>query len=156
MKKPRKAYRPKPVLPNPLASMRPLPIEKRRSILLSFHTSLATIERGQHPGIAEWRDLADLVNICETFMRQGKLLRDEIAPSIGLATEAMCEAGERFKQGRAMRLSGAGLVALRFLIDVHDQCLEGFTEREVALAVAETQRVVLALQRSRPQNVTQL
>ena len=146
----RSAYRPRPVLVNPLAAMQPAPLAERERLMARFRSSLHTIAAGSHPGEEEWRDLSDAINTVETLaLHQRKLLAEEVMPTVTACIAAMVGAANRFKAGQGMRLDGAGLEALRDVLAIYEQCLEGLTEREMALAQAETQRRVNALLHAR-------
>jgi len=142
--------RPRSVISDPLSLLRPATPEQRMKVMLRFRTALATIETGEHPGIDEWRDLSDAINTVETLcLHQHKLVPQEVMPTINAAIAAMVEAARRYQAGKGMRFSGPGMHALRDVLDIYEQCLEGLTEREMALAQAETQRRVHALLRRR-------
>ena len=150
----RSAYRPKPVLLNPLAAMQPAPKAERDRVMLRFTTALQEIAAGRHPGEAEWRDLSDLVNSVETLaLHLHKLDPAEVMPTVNAAIAAMVGAANRFKVGQGMRVDGPGLEALRDVLSIYEQCLEGLTEREMSQAQAETQRRVNALLRRRKPSV---
>lgn len=145
----RKAYRPKSVMTNPLAMMRPASQDQRDRVLMRFLSALDAMARGEYPGEAEWRDLSDAINTVETLaVTLRKLQPAEAMPLVNAAIAAMVGAAKRFKAGQGMRLDAAGLQALRDVVDVYRQCLEGLTEREMAQAQAETQRRVNLLLRS--------
>ena len=152
----RKAYRPRAVMENPLAMMRPMSAAKVARLELYYLTAIASVASGKHPGPEEWRSIADLLNVTETIVSQGKLPRDEVLPDIAVASAALREAAARFKDGKGMRLSGPGLVALRSVVAVHQQCLEELTEREIEQAIAETRRAIIAIQRDRTSEVVTL
>jgi len=139
----RSAYRPKAVLSNPLALMRPASVAQRNAVLLQFYTALESMARGDHPGEEEWRSLSDCVNSVETLaLTLGKLVPDEVMPTVNAAIEGMVAASVRFRAGKGMRLDAAGLDALRDVVGIYGQCLESLTEREMSLAQSETQRRV--------------
>jgi hypothetical protein len=73
----------------------------------------------------------------------------EVMPTVNAAIAAMVGAASRFKAGQGMRVDGPGLEALRDVVGIYEQCLQGLTAREMAMAQAETQRRVNALLRSR-------
>lgn len=146
----RSAYRPKPVLLNPLAAMQPAPKAQRDAVMLRFTTALQEIASGRHPGEAEWRDLSDAINTVETLaLHLHKLQPVEVMPTVNSAIAAMVGAAKRFQAGQGMRVDGPGLEALRDVLAIYQQCLEGLTEREMSQAQAETQRRVNALLRSK-------
>jgi hypothetical protein len=146
MSRKRSSYRPRAVISDPLSLLRPADPQRRNAVLLRFLSSLDSMARGSHPGEAEWRDLSDAINTVETLaLRLQKLDASEVMPVVNAAIAAMVGAANRFKAGQGMRLDAPGLQALRDVVDVYRQCLEGLTEREMALAQAETQRRVNAL-----------
>jgi hypothetical protein len=147
--KKRKAYRPRPVIQNPLALMRPASPEKRERVMAVFWSALQDVTAGTQPGPDAWRDLSDAINTVETLaMHLGKLDPAEVMPDVQAAIESMVAAAKRHHAGLPMRMDGRGLAALRAVLDVYDQCLEGLTEREMAQAQAETQRRVNAIARN--------
>jgi hypothetical protein len=150
MTRKRKAYRPRPVITDPLSLLRPADPARRGAVLLRFLTALDTLARGEHPGEAEWRDLSDAINTVETLaLTLHKLDPHEVMPRVNAAIAALVGAAKRYRAGQGMRLDAPGLQALRAVIDVYGQCLEALTEREMALAQAETQRRVNQLLRSK-------
>lgn len=146
----RSNYRPKPVMTNPLAAMRPAEPEARRRTMATFESAFMMMLCGQHPGEEDWRLLSDAVNTVETLaLSQRKLVPAEVMPDVTAAIAGMVGAANRFKAGHGMRLDAAGITALRHVLDIYEQCLEGLTEREMAAAQAETQRRVNELLRAR-------
>lgn len=144
----RSSYRPKAVITNPLTILRPATKAEKDGVMLRFRSSLATLTTGRHPGELEWRDMSDAVNTVETLaLRMGKLVPAEVMPDVNEAIASMVKAARRFQAGQGMRLDAAGLAALRSVLDVYEQCLDGLTAREMAVAQAETQRRVRALLR---------
>lgn len=150
MTRKRSAYRPRPVMANPLAVFAPAPKAERDRLMTRFLTALHAMASGRHPGEAEWRDLSDAINTTETLaLHLGKLNPAEVMPTVNAAIAAMVSAAKRFQAGQGMRLDAPGLQALRDVLAIYEQCLDGLTEREMALAQAETQRRVSALLHSR-------
>ena len=148
----RSKYRPRSVITDPLSLMRPADPERKRSVMARFDSALLAIACGRHPGVAEWRDLSDAINTVETMaLGMGKLVPAEVMPHVTQAIEGMVHASRRFKDGQGMRLDAQGLKALRSVLDIYQQCLDGFTEHEMAQAQAETQRRVNALLNSKHQ-----
>jgi hypothetical protein len=139
----RSNYRPKSVISNPLTMLRPATKAEKDSVMLRFRSSLATLTTGKHPGGEEWRDMSDAINTVETLaLGMGKLVPAEVMPDVNEAIASMVKAARRFQTGQGMRLDSAGLAALRNVLDVYEQCLDGLTAREMAVAQAETQRRV--------------
>lgn len=140
MSRKRSAYRPKPVISDPLSLLRPADPKRRDAVLLRFLSSLDAMACGSHPGEEEWRDLSDAINTVQTLaLSLQKLDAAETMPIVNAAISAMVGAANRFKAGQSMRLDAPGLQAMRDVVDVYRQCLEGLTEREMAIAQAETQ-----------------
>lgn len=153
MSRKRSTYRPRSVIADPLSLLRPADPQRRDAVMLRFLTALDSMARGSHPGEAEWRDLSDAINTVETLaLHFKKLDASEVMPVVNAAISAMVCAANRFRAGHGMRLDALGLQALRDVIDVYRQCLEGLTEREMALAQAETQRRVNQLLRAKKTN----
>lgn len=150
MTRKRSAYRPRPVIADPLSMLRPAPKADRDRVMGQFLSSLQTMVAGSHPGEAEWRDLSDAINTTETLaLHLHKLDALEVMPTVNAAIAAIVRAANRFKAGQGMRLDAAGLQSLRDVLAIYEQCLEGLTEREMAQAQAETQRRMHALLRSK-------
>lgn len=145
----RKAYRPRPIISDPLTFLRPASAEDKARVMLRFHTAIENIRVGQHPGVDDWRDLSDAVNVVETLaLGMHKLVPAEVMPDINAAIQGMVKASVRFRAGQGMRLDAPGLEALRNVLSMYSQCLDGFTAREMAMARAETElRVRAALRR---------
>lgn len=134
----KRRYRPRPVITDPLTLLRPASKDRAGKVMLTFLTALDCIERGQHPGEEEWRSLSDAVNTLETMCVIGMLDSAEVMPIVSAAVVAMALAAKRFHAGHGMRFDGPGIRALRDVIDVYRQCLEGYTEREMARAQQAT------------------
>lgn len=144
----RKKYRPRPVIANPLTLMAPAPKAKRDLVMMRFLTALQALTNGSHPGEEEWRSLSDAINTVEVMCELGWLKREEVMPDVTQAIAGMVIAANRFKAGQGMRLDAIGLCALRSIIAIYGDCLEGYTERQMALAQAETQVRIDRLMRS--------
>lgn len=140
---------------NPLTRMAPAPKAKRDRVMLSFHTALEAMAAGKHPGEEEWRSLSDAINTLETMVQMGKLVDHEVMPMVDAAIAGMVAAAKRYRAGQGMRLDGPGFTALREIIAAYDQCLQGFTEAEMAEAQHQTQLRLNAIWRAKtlPDNV---
>jgi hypothetical protein len=145
----RSAYRPKAILSDPLTLLMPPTKAQKQALMLRFLTALDAMASGSHPGDDEWRDLSDAINTVETLVRQKKLAAAEVMPTLNAAIAAMVGAASRYKAGQRMGFDGPGIKAVREVIDVYGQCLDGFTAREMAFAQAETQREVNRLLHSK-------
>jgi len=148
----RSNYRPRMVIADPLSLLRPASKDRRDSVMREFLTALHELSNGRDPGVEEWRSLSDAINTVETLAtRLENLDAKEVMPTVNAAIAGMVAASERFKAGKGMRLDAAGLDALRDVVSIYSQCLESLTEREMAVAQAETQRRVNEIYRRKEQ-----
>ena len=148
----RKAYRPRAVMTNPLAALRPVSEQRRQRTLAIFWSALDGMTTGSNPGAEEWRLLSDCINTIECMaLSLKKIAPDDVMPDIVASVGAMVRAKNRFQAGKGMRLDADGIQVIRRVIDYYAQCLEGLTEREMCVAQAETQRRVNMLLRSKVQ-----
>lgn len=144
----RSKYRPRAVITNPLTSMEIAPQAARDRVMLGFLSALQECTQGRHPGVDEWRSLSDAVNTVETLaLHLGKLVPEEVMPVVNRAIAGMVTASKRYTSGQGMRLDADGIAALREIIGIYGDCLDGLTEREMAQAQAETQRRLNAVLR---------
>ena len=67
--------------------------------------------------VQDWRDLADVINLCETAARMGVGL--EALPACAVAQETLLQAAKRFEATGRMGLTGEGIAALRDVIEYH-------------------------------------
>jgi len=146
----RSSYRPKPVVTNPMVFLRPAEKTDKDRTLMVFLGAIEAMSRGAYPDPEEWRKLSDAVNTIETLaMNMGKLVPDEVMPMVNKAISAMVRAANRHKAGQRLGLDAEGLQALRAIVDVYAQCLDGLTAAEMAMAQARTQVEVNKLLHSR-------
>ena len=145
MSRKRSAYRPRAVLSDPLSLMRPASKRQRDQLMARYLAAVEMIARDKHPGPGEWRDLSDVINTVETLaVGLRKLDASEVIPTVNAAIAAMVGAADRYTAGKAMRFDAAGLEAVRDVLSMYGQCLDGFTEHEMAMARAETERRINA------------
>lgn len=146
MSRKRSKYRARPVISDPLTLLRPAEPTQKTDVMLAFLTALDCIATGDNPGEEEWRSLSDAINSVETLaLHFGKLNPHQVMPIINRAIAGMAKAAHRYRDGKGMRLDADGLLALREVIDIYAQALDGLTAREMSLAQKETQRRVSAL-----------
>lgn len=147
----RKGKRHRPFLPvNTLVFLSPAAKADRAELMLRFNSALDALARQENPGDVEWRLVADAINTVETLVNpMGRLLHDEVMPSVDRAVKGMAEAARRFREGKALRLSADGLEAVRDVIAVYEQCLDGLTGAEMDEARQRTQDRVNELVRQR-------
>lgn len=98
------------------------------SALEAFRTGQATP--------ADWRQLADMVNIAETMALDG--IGPEVLEPCRLASEALGEAHFRFTTKGKLGLAGQELQALRELHEFHDLQLSSISRGEYERAIKKT------------------
>lgn len=67
--------------------------------------------------LQDWRDLADVVNLCETAARMG--IGPEALPACIKAQDSLIQAAKRYEDTSKIGLSGDGITALRDVIEYH-------------------------------------
>lgn len=106
----------------------PLPAEYRRHQLTRMYEGLAAMEQAPEPTTDDWRVVSDAVNMMETLIETMQVCED----SNGLlmdAITAMAMAGRRNKAGSAIRLDGAGIQAVRAILEDYAALLEVLSAR---------------------------
>lgn len=101
----------------------PLPMEYRRYQLTRMYEGLAAMEKAPSPTTDDWRVVSDAVNLMETLIETMQVCED----SSGLlmdAITAMAHAGRRNTAGGAIRLNGAGIQAVRAVLEDYAALLD--------------------------------
>lgn len=124
--KKRPAQRPKryTIIDEMMASpTEPLPVAWKTYQLTRMYEGLAAMEKAPSPTTDDWRVVSDAVNLMETLIETMKVCED----SSGLlmdAITAMAMAGKRNTAGGAIRLDGAGIHAVRAILEDYAQLIE--------------------------------
>jgi hypothetical protein len=131
----------------------PMPEARRMHQLSVMWQGLAAMERAQTPEKSHWRVCSDAINIMETLVEMG-VLQD----SQGLlndAVTAMAMAGKRNLAGGQIRPDGAGIHAVRAILEDYASALEQLTERVVIRAhrLTETRIQEILRGKRRPHDV---
>lgn len=126
----------------------PLPESHRVHQLTRMHSGLDAMEKAPQPTTDDWRVVSDAVNIMETLVENGPwpdcngdLV--EITDASGLlsdAVTAMAMAGKRHQAGGNIRLDGAGIQAVRGVLEDYGDLLEVLPARTMIKAHRETER----------------
>jgi hypothetical protein len=122
----------------------PLPVEARTHQLNRMWGGLAALEKAETPSTDDWRVCSDAVNLLETLVThnggywldcQGDVvqLRDESGLLMD-AIKALAEAGRRHREGKALRLDAAGIVAVRSVMEDYSALVEVLTARTMVKA----------------------
>jgi uncharacterized protein YyaL (SSP411 family) len=88
-----------------------------------MYAGLAAMEQGENPTTDDWLVVSDAVNLMETLTETMKVCED----SSGLlmdAITAMAMAGKRNLAGNAIRLDGAGIQAVRAVLEDYAALLD--------------------------------
>jgi hypothetical protein len=94
----------------------PLPAEYRRHQLTRMYEGLAAMEKGESPTTDDWRVVSDAVNLMETLVVEMKVCEDASSLLMDAIT-ALAMAGKRNLAGAAIRLDGAGIQAVRAVLE---------------------------------------
>ena len=117
----------------------PLPHEWRTHHLTRMWQGLAALETAPAPNTDDWRVCSDAVNMLETLVTRGPWLACDgtmvdIADTSGLlqdAIAALAMAGRRGLQGKTLRLDGAGIIAVRAVLEDYAMVLETLPARSM-------------------------
>jgi uncharacterized protein YyaL (SSP411 family) len=116
----------------------PMPADKRRHQLNRMWQGLAALETAPEPSTDDWRVCSDAVNLLETLVEMG-VCQD----SSGLlmdAVTALAQAGQRYKKGHALRLTGQGMQSVRAVLEDYAEVLEQIPHRTALDAHRRTER----------------
>ena len=129
--KKRPAQRPKhyTILDEMMASpTEPLPAEYRRHQLTRMYDGLAAMEKAPRPTTDDWRVVSDAVNLMETLIETMQVCEDNSRLLMDAIT-AMAMAGRRNLAGNAIRLDGAGIQAVRAILEDYAALLNVLSAR---------------------------
>ena len=122
----RAAFRPKhySIMDELMASpSKLLPVEYRTHQLTRMYEGLAAMETAPAPTTDDWRVVSDAVNLMETLIKTMKICEDESGLLMDAIT-ALAMAGRRNLAGGAIRLDGAGIEAVRAILQDYAGLLE--------------------------------
>jgi len=101
----------------------PLPVEYRRHQLTRMYEGLAAMEQGECPTTDDWRVVSDAVNLMETLIETMQVCEDNSGLLMDAIT-ALAMAGRRNLAGAAIRLDGAGIQAVRAVLEDYASLLD--------------------------------
>jgi uncharacterized protein YyaL (SSP411 family) len=101
----------------------PLPAEYRRHQLTRMYEGLAAMEQAPSPTTDDWRVVSDAVNLMETLIEAMKVCEDASGLLMDAIT-ALAMAGRRNLAGGAIRLDGAGIHAVRAILEDYAALLD--------------------------------
>jgi hypothetical protein len=116
------------------------PIRKdlRLHQLTRMWQALASIEKAPKPTTEDWRLCSDAVNLMESLVEM-----DVVVDASGLlqdAVTALAMAGQRSQAGQGIRLDGAGIVAVRAVLEDYSVVVETIPARTVIRCHRRTER----------------
>ncbi len=126
----------------------PLPQEWRTHQLTRMWGALAALESSPSPTADDWRVCSDAVNLCETLVTRGPWIAcdgsfveaRDTSCLLGEATEAMAAAAKRHTQGKPLRLSGAGIQAVRAVLEDYAGAIDVLSARAMVRCHRMTER----------------
>lgn len=126
----------------------PMAQERRERQLLAMWSGLSALETAPKPSNEDWRAVSDAINLMETLVDMGEC--QDASGLLADAVTAMGAAGHRALHGQTLRLDGAGMQAVRAVLEDYSAVLEALPERTVLRAHRLTeQRIIGILTRRR-------
>lgn len=125
----------------------PMPAASRLHAMTRFYQALDAMQTAPNPTPEDWRALSDAVNLVETMLSTG-LATDE-GGTKAACIEAMGQAGQRYLAGKAMRLSGPGIQAMRALLADLDELMQLMPHRDMVRVHIATEKRVAEILRGK-------
>jgi len=125
----------------------PLPQEWRTSQLTKMWQGLHELETAPEPTTDAWRLCSDAVNLMETLVDEGVL--EDAGGLLIDATTSLKEAGKRHRQGKPLRLSGAGIQAVRAVLEDYASAIDVLPARTMIRAHRLTERRLIDIMAGR-------
>ena len=131
----------------------PTPADKQLYQLTRMYGALRAIEQDKVPTTEDWRLCSDAVNLMETLVSQG-VVQDGSGLLLDAVT-ALANAGRRHVRGGAIRLDGAGILAVRAVLEDYSAALEALPHRTMLQCHRATEARIAEIHsgRSRPHDV---
>jgi len=120
----------------------PLAQEKRQYQLLRMYEGLRALEIAPEPSTEDWRVVSDAVNLMETLILEMKICEDASGLLMDAIT-ALAKAGQRHMAGGAIRLDGAGIVAVRSVLRDYAELIEVLPARTMVRCHRLTEKRIL-------------
>lgn len=105
----------------------PMSEKQRRHQLTRMWSGLAALESAPHPTCDDWAVCSDAVNLMETLIISGKV--EDSGNLLMDAISALAQAGQRSFAGKPIRLDGAGMQAVRAILEDYAMVLESLPAR---------------------------
>lgn len=127
----------------------PLPEFWRNEQVRRMREGLQSIESGDNPTPNDWRLCSDAVNLMETLVIQG--VAEDTQGLLTDAVNALGRAGDRHMKGSALRLSGAGIQAVRAVLEDYSEMLAVLPARTMFRCHRVTEKRIAEILRGRSQ-----
>lgn len=120
--KPRKTYRPKRLIHNPVewvvSGLKPASVDAQTKLKLGYHWSMANLTKGDGT-THDWQTVSDALNValvlCE--MDYGK----EYLPELDTAMFSMLDLRDRYRATGRMLFKGTEMQAVNLGLELHDE-----------------------------------
>lgn len=117
----------------------PMPKAFRTAQLTRMWSGLASIETSPKPTANDWRVVSDAVNLLETLIEMG--VAEDSTGLLHDATRALAIAGARhLETGVPIRLDGAGMQAVRAVLESYAEILDQIPHRTAIAAHRRTEK----------------
>lgn len=140
-KRPRKAYRPKVVISNPLdyvlSGYAPPSEDVKVNLRIKFHLAMTRIAKGEADK-DDWGIVADAINVCVVLCEMG--FGREFYPDLVAAQQAMLDMKARYKKTGKIILKGDEMQKINVALDLHDQQIDLVRTIDVERAVFSVQQ----------------
>jgi hypothetical protein len=94
----------------------PMPEKSSTYILTKVYQGLAAIEKEPEPTLEDWQACSDAINMTETLVLEMRVCEDR-SGLLQDCINAMALAGKRYLAGASIRLDGAGIQAVRAVVE---------------------------------------
>lgn len=126
----------------------PMNEKQRRHQLTRMWSGLAALETSAEPTKDDWAVCSDAVNLMETLIEGGRV--DDSNNLLFDAIRALAEAGQRSFAGKSIRLTGAGIQALRAILEDYAMVLESLPARTMIHCHRVTEKRLHAILAGKP------
>lgn len=121
----------------------PMPLASRVHQLSRMYLGLRAIETADAPDIDDWRVCSDAVNLMETLIAAN--LAQDSSGLLADAVAALANAGRRHRAGGQIRLDGAGIVAVRAVLEDYATVLAQLPHRTMIGCHRATEKRIRAI-----------
>jgi len=108
----------------------PTPKAKQQYQLLRMYEGLRALENEKEPKLDDWLCLTDAINLMELMVRNMQICEDN-SGLLDDATNALKQAAQRYQSLGVLRLDGAGINAVRAVLEDYSSMLETLPHRTI-------------------------